>query len=258
MLRAPTAAPRAPLTPRPGRRLPRARSPPAARSRPSAVDAANMADGRVRATSRGRERRAGAGGGLSAAAPRLSPLRASLAVRRPGRAALGLTLPSAAGSDVPDARQPVQPLSALPLSRLLVCFFPFDFELSSEKLDLPPSSVWEMTGCSHQRELRLLVCTCFLTLPGGKKQIDIAFVVAFSLRQYFISHLEILKRIMYIYLIPSVKVLCSPECTIRVLSFFFCLLFWVLCHYYLLYCLSAFFSLQTRAGKQKHILKGGF
>lgn len=54
----------------------------------------------------------------------------------------------------------------------------------------------------------------------GKKQIDIAFVVAFSLRQYFISHLEILKRIMYIYLIPSVKVLCSPECTIRVLSFF--------------------------------------
>lgn len=105
MLRALTAAARAPLTSRPGRRLPRARSPPGARSRPSAADAANMADGRVRATSRGRERRVG--GGLSAAAPRLSPLRAKLGVP-------GLTLPLAAGSDVPGVRQPVQPLSALP------------------------------------------------------------------------------------------------------------------------------------------------
>lgn len=56
-----------PLTPRPGRRL-LSRSPPPVRSRPGAADAVNMADGRVPATSRGRERRAGAGGGLSSAA----------------------------------------------------------------------------------------------------------------------------------------------------------------------------------------------
>lgn len=120
MLRALTAAARAPLTSRPGRRLPRARSPPGARSRPSAADAANMADGRVRATSRGRERRVG--GGLSAAAPRLSPLRAKLGVP-------GLTLPLAAGSDVPGVRQPVQPLSALPEQGLVFACPLFAFRL---------------------------------------------------------------------------------------------------------------------------------
>lgn len=75
-----------PLTPRPGRRRRLPRSPPPARSRPGAADAVNMADGRVRATSRGRERRAGAGGGLSSAAA--PPLPASHTAGSPRRVPL--------------------------------------------------------------------------------------------------------------------------------------------------------------------------
>lgn len=81
---APAPAPSCPLTPRPGRLPPR--SPPPARSRGSAADAANMAAGRVPATSRGRERRAGRRRGRA-------ELRRSPAPAVPGPA--GLALPAA-------------------------------------------------------------------------------------------------------------------------------------------------------------------